>query len=127
MPAVQVQLPTFDGWAFTPDDAKFGEAESAAIPILRNGRVQQINIVRRSLTLTLRGIPAEAAINYLEEMKNLPSNLVYGSPPLRNITIGGYTLRKAYLAKASPSAAITFVGGAVMPQLELEFHSEVWE
>lgn len=127
MPTVQINLPTFDGWAFTPEDAKFGEAESAQIPLLRSGRVQQIQIVRRSLTLSLKGIPLGAAIAYIDQVRGLPAAQVYGSTVTRDITIGGYTLRQAILVKATPSAPISFAGGEIMPSLELEFHSELWE
>lgn len=68
-----------------------------------------------------------AAIAYLDQVKGLPAAQVYGSPTTRDITISGYTLRSAILVKATPSAPISFNGGEIMPQLELEFHSEVWE
>jgi len=125
--AVTVNLPVFRGFAILPDDITFAEAEQQQVPVLVNGRVRQVNLVRRSLTFRLKGIPAGSAIAFIDQARNSNTDQILGSPTYEDINLGGYILRNAILTKATPSAPITFNGLAIMPNLELVYESQSFE
>ena len=124
---VLVALPQFKGWAVSPDDITFGEAQQEQVPVLIDGRVRQVNIVRRSLTFRLKGIPAGAAIGFIDQARTASVSQILGTPVYEDINMGGYVLQQAVLVKATPSAPIVFNGGAIMPNLELVYESQVFE
>jgi len=125
--AVTVNLPVFRGFAILPDDITFAEAEQQQVPVLVNGRVRQVNLVRRSLTFRLKGIPAGSAIAFIDQARTSNTDQILGSPTYEDINLGGYILRNAILTKATPSAPITFNGLAIMPNLELVYESQSFE
>lgn len=124
---VSVSLPQFKGFAVSPDDISFGEAQQEQVPVLIDGRVRQVNLVRRSLTFRIKGIPAGAALSFIDQARNSAIDQIIGTPPYEDINLGGYVLRNAVLVKATPSAPIVFNGGAIMPNLELVYESQVFE
>lgn len=125
--AVTVTLPQFKGFAVNPDDITFAEAEQQQVPVLVGGRVRQVNLVRRSLTFRLKGIPAGSAIAFIDQARNTNIDQINGTPVYEDIALGGYTLRNAILTKATPSAPITFNGISIMPTLELVYESQSFE
>ena len=128
MPTVTVQLSTFKGFAIAPDDVTFGEAETKEIEAVQNCVPIKTQFVRRSATVKLRGLTRDQALVFIEEAKNTPKNIV------NNITVGedltfnsGITLKQAFLVKATPTEPIQFNTTWVMPSLELEYHSKVFD
>jgi hypothetical protein len=125
--AVSILLPQFDGYGVNPDDITIAEAETQDVPVLINGRVRQVKLVRRSMTIKLKGIQAGSALAYINQAVNAAVSQIIGTPSYRDINVGGYTLRSAVLVKATPTASISFNGLQIMPSLELVYESQVFE
>lgn len=128
MPTVSVNLSTFKGFAIAPDDVTFGEAETKEIEAVQDCVPIKTQFVRRSATVRLRGLTKDQALVFIEQAKNTPKNIV------NNVSVGedlvfnsGVTLQQAFLVKATPTEPIRFNDTWVMPSLELEYHSKVFD
>jgi len=124
---VKISLPQFHGYGVNPDDITIAEAETQQVPVLINGRVRQVNLVRRNMTIKLKGINAGDALAYINQAINSPVDQIIGTPPYEDINMGGYILQKAVLVKATPTPCISFNGLQIMPTLELVYESQIFE
>jgi hypothetical protein len=124
---VQISLPQFHGYGINPDDITIGEAESQQVPVLVNGRVRQVNLVRRNVTIKLKGLQAGDAAGYISQAVSSTVSQIIGTPVYEDINMGGYTLRRAVLVKATPTPSISFSGMQIMPSLELVYESQIFE
>jgi hypothetical protein len=128
MPTVTVQLSTFKGFAIAPDDVTFGEAETKEIEAVQNCVPIKTQFVRRSATVKLRGLTRDQALVFIDEAKNTPKNIANNVLVGQDITFNsGIVLKEAYLVKATPTEPIQFNTTWVMPSLELEYHSKVFD
>ena len=128
MPQVTVQLSQFKGYAVAPDDVTYGEAETKEIEAVQNCVPIKTQFVRRSVTIKLKGLTKDQAIPFIEQARNTPRNIVNNVSVGEDITLNsGVTIKDAVLVKATPTEPIQFNNTWVMPDLELEYHSKVFD
>lgn len=129
MPTVQGALTVFDGFAVEPGDISFGEAESMEISVNRGGRATKASLVRRSVSIRLRGIPKIDADRYIGEARNGPISVVRGNTG-RNLQFGIDRIESAVLMKATAQQPILITGEGVtfflVPEIQLEYQSQVF-
>ena len=124
--AVSINYLQFDGFAVAPDDVQEGEAETQEVSVLRNGREMKVQLVRKSLTVRLRGITQAQAAPYIQAAQGNKVRMILGSEQGADIYIGAFHIRQAVLIKAKPSLPVNFAGTMLLSQLELEYHSLVF-
>lgn len=123
MVAVQLYY-DFDGIAVAPEDVQFGEVDSQEVSLARLGVVTKTALVRKSVTLTLRGLNTDQSQPYVNQAQRTSLNLIRGRADVRTLTFGLETIEDAVLVKAIPSVPILVDGQALYDSLQLEFHSQ---
>lgn len=126
---VSVALPQFQGYAVEPGDVSFGEAESLDVSVNRGGRATKAALVRRSVSVRLRGIPLSVSQAYVQQALQGPLSIIQGNRG-QDIPFSGDVIRGAVLVKATAQQPITFNAAGVtyqiVPEIQLEYQSQVF-
>ena len=116
------------GFTFLPEDINIADGETIDVPVNggETGQLDTVQLVKRQLTLTLRGA-TERDVQNLEAIRaNNVLGLLNRNLVTEDINIGGYIIYQAYIAKVTPSAPKIINGQFVFDQVELITNSRVY-
>lgn len=125
---IPVEFFVLFGYSFGPEDISFGEGNTIEVPINggASGTVENIQLVKRQLTLGLKGA-TDADVTALEAIRsgNVLS-LLNKTIETEDIDIGGYVVEQAYISKVTPSGPQKVNGTTLFNNVELIVSSRVY-
>jgi hypothetical protein len=114
-------------YAFKPESISLGDDETLEVKINRDGDINVIPLVKKSVTLTLEGAVDTDLVVFEQEREQNIIDLLNGTSVGEDILIAtGYTIYSTYLRKVTPSSPITVNGKQIFDSVELEFVSQVY-
>ncbi len=125
---IPVEFFVLFGYSFGPEDISFGEGNTLEVPINGGeaGTIDNVQLVKRQLTLSLKGA-TEADVTSLEATRaNNVLALLNKNLETTNIEIGGYSIEKAYINKVTPSGPQKVNGTTLFNSVEIIVSSRVY-
>lgn len=126
MPANLVTGFKFDGFHVSPEDIKWGEADSVEIDVLVGKTLVKTKLRRFSLSITIRGVEVSKARTYIDLADGAGASAASGSIQTRSISVGPRTLQNAFLSDADFTPPVEVVGTDMIEELSLSYESTVY-
>ena len=105
-------------YAFKPEDISFNDDETLDVKLNQGGDIAVVQIVKKSVTLTLNGaVDTDLDVFENERVQNV-QNLIDNQPVGEDMAFSGYIIYNAYLRKVTPSAPITVSGKVLFDTIE---------
>lgn len=86
----------FKTYAVAPEDIQVGEADSVEVVVNHAGKLIKTSLVRKSLTITLRGLIEDQAKRFIRELQNNSSRKLTGATSVEGFQIGLRRLKKLF-------------------------------
>ena len=111
------------GFPVEPGNFSWGQADADTIQTNDRGQIIPLPVFRRTLSITLRGVPEPDVVNFdNESVANRRSLRLGTTPEGETLTIGGRTITRAVLFDVIPSS-VNIIYGFPLVDLQLEFQS----
>lgn len=117
---------TFKNFAVAPEDIQPGEVDGLEVLVNQIGAISKVQIARRSVTITIRGIRAAEAKKFVQEAERNRVRMILGNLNGEKLDFESFTLEDAILVKATPSQPIGFIGEKIVEQIQLEYQSQLF-
>lgn len=113
----------FLDFAVAPEDVQFGEADSVEVTVNYNGKMIKENLVRKSVTITLRGLTVKQSLKFVQELERNSKRKLTGAFTLETFTIGIERIEDAVLSSVKTSLPIEIQGQKLIETTQLEYRS----
>lgn len=114
--------------AFAQGDISFGEVETLDVPVNVGVDILSVPLRKRQLTLTARGVNANALASLFQERENVVETLLNATAPVTgdNIVIGPDTLYSMLLSDVQITEAPIQVGSNSTTTVQIVYNSTVY-
>jgi len=112
-----------DGIAYESQDIAFGDAETKEITVQRDGKILRVNLKKRQVTFTARGVTQLQVTQFEQKAEDNIRKMIFGGLQTINIDIGGYVIADAVLFSITPSAPTLIEGVALYENCQFVYNS----
>lgn len=115
---------TFRGFAIASEDVSYGDGDTQEVKVIQAGRMIGLKYVRRTCTVTLRGLKESEIASLEQEARSNRMSLMTTEVAGENLNFGGGVFKRALLLRVIVNGVATAIAGQrIVDSVQLEFES----